>query len=65
VNSTGGSFSAAAGATLELIAGTSVYAGTYGSSIGSGTGEIRLGTGTMEAGAGGVPFNFPPDSPLL
>jgi hypothetical protein len=56
---TGGTFTVATGAILDLTGGQSVsYGGTY---TGSGAGQIQLNSGTLNAagGANGVTFNFP------
>jgi hypothetical protein len=56
---TGGTFTVAAGAALDLTGGQSVsYSGTF---TGSGAGQVQLNGGTLNAagGSGGVTFNFP------
>jgi hypothetical protein len=57
--STGGTFTVAAGATLDLTGGTSFHSltGTY---TGSGAGTVALASGTLNIGTGGAAFNFPP-----
>jgi hypothetical protein len=54
---TGGTFTVAGGATLDLTGGsTVVYQGTY---TGSGAGTVALSTGTLAVGSAGATFNFP------
>jgi YD repeat-containing protein len=54
--STGGTFTVAASAVLDLTGGgTSAYTGSY---TGSGGGTVQLSSGTLDA-TGGVTFNFP------
>ena len=54
---TGGSFTVASGASLDLTGGTTVdYIGSY---TGSGAGTISLESGTLAVGSGGATFNFP------
>jgi hypothetical protein len=53
----GGNFTVAEGAVLDLTGGTTrTYVGDY---TGSGEGTIRLGSGTLNIGAVGASFNFP------
>jgi RHS repeat-associated protein len=57
-NSTGGTFSVAQGATIDLTGGNSVtYSGPY---TGSGAGNVLLASGTLVTGSSGASFNFPP-----
>jgi hypothetical protein len=56
---TGGSFSVAGGAVLDLTGGSTVsYGGTF---TGSGAGQIQLNSGTIQVvgGSVGATFNFP------
>jgi hypothetical protein len=57
--STGGLFTVAAGAVLDLTSTEHVvsYSGTY---TGSGAGAVRLRTGVLQVGPAGATFNFPP-----
>jgi hypothetical protein len=57
--STGGVFTVAAGAALDLSGpGNTVrYSGTY---TGSGAGAVRVRAGVLEVGTTGATFNFPP-----
>ena len=57
--STGGVFTASAGAVLDLTGpGNTVrYSGTY---TGSGAGTVRVRAGVLQAGPAGANFNFPP-----
>jgi RHS repeat-associated protein len=56
-NNTGGTFTVAEGATLDLTGGASAtYSGTY---TGSGPGTVTLSSGFLVAGSSGATFNFP------
>jgi hypothetical protein len=55
-SSTGGSFTVATGAVLDLTGGQSIsYSGSY---TGTGTGTIALDAGTLDVATGGATFNF-------
>jgi hypothetical protein len=56
--STGGTFTVAANATLDLTGGSSshVFTGSY---TGSGAGTVLLQSGTLDIGTGGATFNLP------
>jgi hypothetical protein len=57
--STGGTFTVASSAALDLTGGQTVaYAGTY---TGSGDGQVQLNSGTLQVvgGSGGATFSFP------
>ena len=58
-NWTGGTLTAATGATVQLAStgGNGIsLAGTY---TGSGGGQVQLSSGTLQTGTGGATFNFP------
>ncbi len=56
--STGGTFNAEQGATLDLTGNENVNVFT-GSYSGSGQGTVLIGTGSLAIGAAGATFNFP------